>query len=234
MGTHMQDRITITTPDGSFHAHVARPARAVAPAIVVGQEIFGINADMRETCDELAAQGFIAICPDLFWRLEPGVELSHLHDWDRALQLYMAFDRDKGVDDIAATLQAARTLQGASGKVGMMGYCLGGLMTFLTAARRGVDAAVSYYGGDTDKYVQEMPQVASPLLMHLGEEDEFISKDAQRAITTAAQGRANVQVHRYAGCMHAFARHGGTHYDAAAARLANERTQAFFAQHLEG
>ena len=230
----MHDRITITTPDGSFHAHVVRPARAVAPAIVVGQEIFGINADMRETCAELAAQGFIAICPDLFWRQEPGVELSHLHDWDHALRLYMAFDRDKGVADIAATVQVARTLQGASGKVGVMGYCLGGLMTFLTAARTPVDAAVAYYGGETDKYVQEMPAVAGPLLMHLGEEDEFISTDAQRAITNAAHGLANVQVHRYAGCMHAFARHGGTHYDAAAARLANGRTHDFLVRHLQG
>jgi carboxymethylenebutenolidase len=228
----MRNTITITTPDGNFSAYLACPTAAIAPAVVVNQEIFGINADMRETCQELAAQGFIAICPDLFWRQEPGVELSHLSDWPRALALYQAFDRAKGVADIAATLHAARSLPGASGKVGVMGYCLGGLMTFLTAARCGADAAVAYYGAETDQYVSEGPGITAPLLIHLAEEDEFISKDAQKAIIDALAAHPLVEVHRYPGCKHAFARHGGTHFDAQAAALANGRTQAFLARHL--
>lgn len=228
----MNNTITITTPDGNFAAYLARPSAATAPAIVVNQEIFGINSDMRETCQELAAQGFIAICPDLFWRLEPGVELSHLSDWPRALALYQAFDRAKGVADIAATLQTARNLPGASGKAGVMGYCLGGLLTFLTAARSGADAAVAYYGAETDKYVSEAPGITAPLLMHLAEEDEFISKDAQKTIVDALAPHPHMEVHRYPNCNHAFARHGGTHFDARAAALANSRTQAFFARHL--
>ncbi|MGJ7493094.1 dienelactone hydrolase family protein [Variovorax sp. ZT4R33] len=227
--------MTITTPDGDFTAYVARPAQGThsAPAIVVCQEIFGINADLRATCDELAVQGFIAVCPDLFWRLEPGLDLSPDTDWPRALALYQAYDLDTGVDDIAATLEAARRLPGASGKVGLMGFCLGGLMTYLTAARSRVDAAVSYYGGRTEEFLGEAATLASPLLMHLGEEDEFIPKPAQQRIVDALAGRPNVEVYRYPGCMHAFARHGGTHYDAAAARLAHLRTFDFFQARLQ-
>lgn len=227
---------TISTPDGSWAAYVARPkdGAKLAPAIVVCQEIFGINGDMRQSCDELAEQGFIALCPDLFWRLEPGVELSHLTDWPKALSLYQAFDLDAGVRDVAATLAAARTLPGASGKVGVMGYCLGGLLTYLSAARGKVDAAVAYYGGRTDEFLGEADKVTSPLMMHLGEEDEFISKPAQEAIVAALAGKPNVEVYRYPGCMHAFARHGGTHYDAAAAALANGRTFDFLRSRLGG
>jgi carboxymethylenebutenolidase len=227
--------VTVTTPDGDFAAYVARPADGgkPAPAIVVCQEIFGINADLRATCDELAGQGFIALCPDLFWRLEPGLDLSPATDWPRALALYQAYDLDAGVRDVRATLDAARQLPGASGKVGLMGYCLGGLMTYLTAARAPVDAAVAYYGGRTEEFLAEAPALASPLLMHLGEEDEFIAKPAQQAIVNALAGKPNVEVYRYPGCMHAFARHDGAHYDAAAARLANCRTFDFFQARLQ-
>ena len=228
----MSETITITIPDGSFAAYLSRPAAAPAPAIVVVQEIFGINADMRQTCDELASHGFLAICPDLFWRLEPGVELSDKTDWDKALALYEAYDLNTGVIDLMATMKAARTLIGASGKVGLMGFCLGGLMTFLTTAHRAIDAGVAYYGGRTEQHLAEAPGVTGPLLMHLGEEDEFISKEAQRAIIAALKDKPNVEIHTYPGCSHAFVRHGGTHYDAAAAHQATARTLSFFRSNL--
>ncbi len=231
----MSKRITITTADGSFEAYVARPARSPAPAVVVIQEIFGINADLRQTCDELAALGYIALCPDLFWRLEPGVDLSDATEaeWKKGFALYTAFDLDTGVADIDATLAVARSLPGATGKVGLMGYCLGGLMTFLTAARRNsADAAVAYYGGRTDEFVGEGAGLDRPLLMHLAEEDQFISKDAQRTIINALKDKAEVEIHTYPGQKHAFARHNGSHYDAASAKLANGRTLAFFQKHL--
>jgi len=230
----MNETLTITTADGGFHAYVARPAATPAPAIVVLQEIFGVNADLRKTCDELAAQGFLALSPDLFWRMEPGVDLSDGSEaeWKKGFSFYSAYDFNAGVADIAATIAAARRLSGATGKVGVMGFCLGGLMTFLTAARTGADAAVAYYGGGTEQYVGEAGKLATPLLMHLAEEDEYISKDAQRAIRAALDGRPQVEIHSYPGCSHAFARHGGQHYDAAAAAKANARTLAFFQTHL--
>ncbi|PTQ12048.1 carboxymethylenebutenolidase [Sphingomonas oleivorans] len=202
--------------------------------MIILQEIFGINADMKETCEELAGRGFIAICPDLFWRQEPGLELSSWSEaeWEKGLALYAAYDFDAGVSDIAAVIAYARVLAGASGKVGVMGFCLGGLMTFLTAARAQVDCAVAYYGGGTEKYLSEGDGVAAPLLMHLAEEDEFISKEAQARIEAALADKPNVEIHSYAGCNHAFARHSGTHFDAQAADLANNRTWAFFDRHL--
>ena len=230
----MNERITIDTPDGSFGAYVAKPVATPAPAIVVIQEIFGINADLRATCDELAKQGFIAICPDLFWRMQPGVELTDQSkaEWAKAMEFYQNFDIDKGVEDIGAALQVARTYAGSNGKVGVMGFCLGGLMTFLTAARKNPDAAAAYYGGRTNEYVAEFKSVSCPMIMHLGEADEYIPPPAREQITKAAQAHPNVTVYTYAGQNHAFARHKGTHYDEASAKLANQRTYDFFKKHL--
>jgi len=230
----MKDRITIEGRDGAFGAYMARPKTLPAPAVVVLQEIFGVNMDMRETCDELAAQGFIAVCPDLFWRQEPGLDLNHWSDaeWEKGLALYAAYDRDKGVRDIVDTAHAAGQLDGASGKVGVMGFCLGGLMTFLTAAREKIDAAVAYHGGETEKYLDEADKITAPMLMHLAEEDEFISKEAQTKIKAALSNKPNVEIYSYPGCKHAFARHTGTHYNAAAAAKANGRTWQFLHDHL--
>ena len=231
----MNEYITVATPDGSFQAYVARPDTQSAPAIVVIQEIFGVNLDLRDTCDALAAQGYLAISPDLFWRLEPGVDMSDQTEaeWKKAFALYTAFDCDTGVADIAATLAAARALPGANGRVGIMGFCLGGLLTYLATARIGFDASVVYYGGGTEQHLDEAEQIKTPLMIHLGEQDEYIPKPAQTAITAAFADNPLAHVFTYPGCNHAFARHRGTHYDAAAAALANGRTADFFERHLK-
>ena len=230
----MGNYLTINVEDGDFQAYVVRPAVDRAPAVVVVQEIFGINDDMKATCQELADSGYIAVCPDLFWRQEPGLSLSHWTEaeWKKGLELYTAFDFDKGVEDVGAAIDVARRLPGATGKVGVMGYCLGGLMTFLTAARIGADAAVEYYGGGTEKYVAEAAAISTPMIIHLGEEDEFIPHEAQAAIKAAVSGNPKIELFSYPGCSHAFARHTGTRYDAEAAKLANARTWALFAEHL--
>jgi carboxymethylenebutenolidase len=229
------DRTQITTADGSFGAYVAAPAATPAPAIVVIHEVFGVNADLRQTCDELAALGYLAICPDLFWRIEPGLELTDRTQPElaKALMLYNAFDLDAGVRDIGATMAAARGMPGSTGKVGIVGYCLGGLLAFLAAARIGADAAVAYYPGNADKHLQEAGRITTPLLVHLAGEDEYIGKDAQRQIADALQGQPAAQVHRYPGRGHAFARHGGVAYEPDAAGLASERTAAFLALYLK-
>jgi len=230
----MSQTIEIQTEGGAFAAYVARPSSAPAPVVVVLHEIFGVNADIRQTCRELADAGFIAIAPELFWRQERGVELNTLSDaeWKKGFALYTAYDRDTGVRDIVATMRAAEQLEGASGKVAVMGFCLGGLMTYLTAARHTVDAAVAYHGGDTERYLDEARAITAPLLMHLADEDEFISKDAQSQIKAALASVPAATIYSYPGCNHAFARHGGAHYDAQAASLANGRTRSFLAKHL--
>ena len=205
-----------------------------ASAVVVLQELFGVNADIRETCDELAAQGFIAVAPDLFWRQEPGVDLSVNSDadWQHGLRLYKAYDRDAGARDVKDTLNAAAKLPECSGKVAVLGYCLGALMVFLTAVRYGVDVAVAYHGGDTEKYLGEIDGLRAPLLMHLAEEDEFISKPAQAEIKKALATKSSATVYSYPGQNHAFSRHGGAHYNAEAAALAHERTNNFLHREL--
>src|ERR1700719_140564 len=230
----MKDRIAIEGRDGAFYAHIARPKTKPVSAVVVLQELFGVNADIRKTCDELAEQGFVAVSPDLFWRQEPGVDLSVTSeaDWQHGLRLYQAYDRDAGVRDIKDTLNAVAKLPECTSKIAVQGYCLGALMTFLTAVRGQVNAAVAYHGADTEKYLGEVDNLSAPLLMHLGEEDEFISKPAQAEIKAALASKAIATVYSYPGQRHAFARHNGAHYDAAAATLANGRTNEFLNQQL--
>src|ERR1700761_3736822 len=230
----MENHIAIQSPDGEFHAYIARPATLPAPAIVVLQELFGVNADIRATCDELCAQGYIAMAPDLFWRQEPGVDLDvrSEEDWQHGLRLYAAYNREAGVKDIMETVRTAVDLKESTGKVAVMGYCLGALMAFIAAARYEVDAAVAYHGGGTEQYLDEVDGLRAPLLMHLGEEDEFISKAAQAQIKAALAKMPNATVYSYQGQRHAFSRHNGTHYNATAAVLANGRTSEFLNQHL--
>jgi carboxymethylenebutenolidase len=219
---------------GAFGAYIARPAALPAPGVVVLHEVFGVNADIRKTCDELAEQGFVAVAPDLFWRREPGVDLSvnSEPDWQHGLQLYAAYDRDRGAEDISDVLRTVTHLADCTGRVAVMGFCLGGLMAFLTAARFDADAVVAYHGGDTEKYLDEVGSLTAPLLMHLAEEDEFISKAAQAAIKAALASKENATVFSYPGQHHAFARHNGAHYNAEAATLANGRTSSFLSEHL--
>src|SRR5271156_6007658 len=230
----MNDRITIEGREGTFGAYVARPKTLPAPAVVVLHEVFGVNADIRKTCDELAEQGFVAVAPDLFWRQEPGVDLSvnSEPDWQHGLRLNQAYDRDAGARDVKDTANVVAKLPECTAKVAVLGYCLGGLMTFLTAVRYGVDAFVAYHGGDTEKYLGEVDGLHAPLLMHLAEEDEFISKPAQAEIKTALAGKPNATVYSYPGQLHAFTRINGAHFNAAAAALANGRTSEFLNQQL--
>lgn len=230
----MGEMTTIKTQDGDFAAYVARPSNPKAPAVVVIQEIFGVNAVMRGVCDELAAAGFLAVCPDLFWRIEPGVDITDQSEaeWKKAFELYNAFDVDAGVKDIAATIDHVRGLAECSGKVGAVGYCLGGLLAFLTSTRTDADASVGYYGVGIEKHLVEADKLAHPLMIHIAEEDGFVPKEAQALILSKLKNHPQVQAYTYPGRDHAFARVGGEHYDAADAKLANGRTLAFFQQHL--
>lgn len=230
----MGETIAIRTPDGDFTAYVARPEAERAPAIVVIQEIFGVNAVMREITDDLASKGFLAICPDLFWRIEPGIDITDKSEaeWKRAFELFNAFDVDAGIKDISAVIGHARHLQGANGKVGAVGYCLGGLLAFLTATRTDADASVAYYGVGIETRLAEADKLAAPLMLHIAEEDQFVPKAAQEMVLAALKNHPQITLHTYPGRDHAFARVGGEHYDAADAAVANNRTLEFFRKAL--
>lgn len=228
--------ISIPAGDGgSFSAYVAKPAGGgPAPGLVVIQEIFGVNQVMRDLCDGFAAQGWLAVCPDLFWRQEPGVQITDKtqEEWNRAFALMNGMDQDKAVDDLKATLAWLRQNPDCTGKAGSVGYCLGGRLAFMMAARSDSDANVSYYGVGLDGLVGEAASITKPLLMHIAEKDQFVPAEAREKVLAAVKGNPNVTAHVYPGVDHAFARAGGDHFDAEAAELANGRTAAFFKQHL--
>jgi carboxymethylenebutenolidase len=230
----MSERLSVTTPDGTFSAYVARPAPTQAPAVIVIQEIFGVNRVMREVCDRLASEGFLAVCPDLFWRLEPDVDITDQTqaEWDKALDLMGRFDVDAGVEDIRTTIDQVRGGPGCNGKVGAVGYCLGGRLAYLTATRTDGDASVGYYGVGIENYLAEAERLAHPLMLHIAEEDGFVPKAAQGLIIAALKDHPQVTLHTYPGCDHAFARRGGAHYDAQAAATADWRTLAFLRHQL--
>ena len=227
--------IDIAAPDGAtFKGFLATPESGSGAGVIVLQEIFGINYFMRETCHRLAAQGYMALCPDLFWRQEPGIELSDMTEgeWGRAFALYQGFDMDQGVADAGAALEQLRGTDGCSGKVGAVGYCLGGMLAYLVAARTKADASVGYYGVGMQDALGEANKIAAPHMMHLAELDQFCPPEAQSAIKDGLAGNTSVTIHSYKNVDHAFARTGGEHFDGAAAQQANARTAEFFAQNL--
>lgn len=225
--------ITIKSKDGGdFMGYLALPPGGRGAGVVVIQEIFGVNDVMRGIADDWAAQGYVALCPDLFWRQEPGIQISDKSEaeWARAFELFNGFDLAKGVDDLDATIEHLRTLDGCTGKVGSVGFCLGGRLAFLTATRTKVDAAVGYYGVMLEEHVGEV--LKAPVVLHIATEDGFVPKENQAKVHAALDGNAKATLYDYQGNDHAFARMGGEHYDAAAAALARQRTADFFTKYL--
>ncbi len=226
--------ISIPSEDGTFSGYLAIPEAGSGPGLVVLQEIFGVNAIMRDICDDLAAHGFTALCPDLFWRIEPGIQLTDRseQEWQRAFELFNAFDVDTGVKDIAAALSFLRTHSACSGKVGTIGFCLGGLLAYLSATRTDCDAAVGFYGVSIADRLAEAEKITHPLMLHIAGRDSFVPPEAQEAMKKGLGPNPLVTLHVYPEQEHAFARKGGEHYDEGAARAAFERSYAFLKEHL--
>ena len=219
--------IQSTDGTGTFTAYVALPPSGKGPAVVICQEIFGVNATMREVADGFAQEGFVAVVPDLFWRLEPGVQLDYTPDgWQKAFGFFNNFDQAVGTQDIAATLRDARALPECQDydKAGVVGYCLGGKMAYLAACRTDAAVSVGYYGTGIENKLEEMDNIQGQLVLHFAGNDEYCPPEAQAKIRAAAEGRANVAIYDYPGVQHAFSRPRGDHYDAAADALARERT----------
>ena len=226
--------ITINTASGAMGGYLAMPASGRGPGLVVIQEIFGVNKVMRDLADGYAARGYMALCPDLFWRIQPGVQLTDKTDgeWQQAFDLMKKFDAKTGVEDIQATITALRAMEGCTGKVGAVGYCLGGLLAYLTAARTNVDASVGYYGVNIQTMLGESANIKKPLMLHIAGKDEYVPPPAQKQIIDGLKANTQVTIHTYPEMDHAFSRPGGKHYDHANAELANGRTATFFRQYL--
>lgn len=226
--------ITITGPDGTFGAYLAVPDTHKGPGVVVIQEIFGVNKVIRDIADGLAAQGYFALAPDLFWRIEPNVQITDKSEaeWKKAFDLFQKFNVDLGAKDIQTTLTHLRGVPGAGPKVGTIGYCLGGLLAFLSSARTNTDASVGYYGVSIDRHLNEKDQIKKPLMLHIAGKDQFVPPVAQQLMIDGLKGNSHVAIHTYPECDHAFARVGGQHFDKKAADQANKRTAEFLRTNL--
>lgn len=226
--------VTALNGEGSFEAYRAEPETTPRAAIVVIQEVFGVNPGIRQKCDRLAAQGYLAIAPDLFWRIKPGVELNPdvPEELQAGLDLFGQFNQDAGIRDIEATIHRARELLGGTGKVGAVGYCLGGRLAFMTACRTDVDASVGYYGVGIDGLLGEKHAIANPVLLHIPTEDGFVDKATQAAMHAGLDDHPKVTLYDYVGEDHGFATEMGDRRSEASAQLADKRTAAFFAEHL--
>ncbi|MEP9358923.1 dienelactone hydrolase family protein [Sphingomonas sp. KR3-1] len=236
----MSDMIEIQTIDGSgsFQAYVAKPEGTPRAAVIVIQEIFGVNPGIRQKCDDWAAKGYLSLAPDLFWRLEPGIQLDAdvPEQFQQALGLMGKFNQDAGIRDIEATIKAARALLGDAGKdggkVGVVGFCLGGRLAFMTATRTDSDASVGYYGVGIDNLLGEKHGIARPVLMHIPQADHFVSPEAQAAMHAGLDDHPKVTLFDYAGEDHGFADTFGKRRSDEAAKLADQRTADFFAENL--
>jgi len=220
--------------DGGFGAYLAEPDGAPKGAIVVIQEIFGVNEGIRRKCDHWASLGYVGVAPDLFWRLQPNVDLDpdQPEQFQEALGLMQRFDQDKGIADIEATIRDARSRLPGGGKVGCVGYCLGGRLAFMTAARTDIDASVGYYGVGLEGLMGEKHAIAHPVMLHIAGDDHFVTADKQALVHEGLDDHPKVTIHDYPGQDHGFAAEMGNRRSENAARLADSRTEAFFAQHI--
>lgn len=214
-------------------AYVARPAGTPKAAIIVIPEIFGVNEGIRRKADSWAAKGYLAVAPDIFWRFAPGVELNP--DVEAELQeafgYFGQFDPDLGVQDIEAAIHWIRRSEGVA-KVGCTGYCLGGRMAYMAAARTDIDASVGYYGVMIDQMLGESHAIANPLMLHIPTADHFVGPEAQAAIHAGLDSHPRVTLHDYPGLDHGFAAEMGDRRNEEGAALADGRTEAFLAEHL--
>jgi carboxymethylenebutenolidase len=219
--------------DATFGAYIAQPDGSPRGAIIVIQEIFGVNPGIRQKCDKLAAEGYLAVAPDLFWRLQPETSLDPdvESEFTTALDLMGKFNQDAGIRDIEATIRHIRSTHGVA-KVGCVGYCLGGRLAFMTAARTDIDASVGYYGVGIDGLLGEKHAIAKPLMLHIPTADGFVPRETQAAMHEGLGDHPKVTLHDYEGLDHGFATETGKRRHEEAAQLADSRTAAFFAEHL--
>src|ERR1700722_6315516 len=223
-------RIDIAARDGgTFKAYLTVPASGSGPGILLLQEIFGVNKSMREVADYYAEEGYVVLAPDLFWRLEPGIELGYSEaDFGKAFGYYQRFDANQSIKDADDALKVLRARPECKGKVGALGFCLGGKLAYLVAARTNVDCAVSYYGVGIEADLAEAGDVKGPMVFHFAELDKYAPAEAREQIKGAFKGRSDIEFYLYPGCDHAFAAPERTSFNKPATLMAHSRSIALF------
>ena len=216
----------VSADGGPFGGYLALPAGdGPAPAVIVILEIRGVNANLRAICDGYAAQGYLAVAPDLLWRIQP--DLDYDPDtpagWDLAMKIHAGFDEAKAVDDLKATLAWIRRHPRSNGIVGTVGYCLGGRLAFMMATQSDADANISYYGVGLDGLLGDLGKVTKPLVIHIADKDAFFPPEGRAAVVAATKGNSHAVSYVYPNADHAFARVNGIHWDGRSATIANGR-----------
>lgn len=221
----MGSTIQLTASDGhEFAAYRADPDATPKGALVVIQEIFGVNAHIRSVCDGFAAEGYVAVAPALFDRIERGVELGYDEaDRERGRAIRGQIDWDDVLKDVAAAADAVR----AAGRTGVVGYCYGGSVAWLAATRLDFDAAVSYYGANVAEFADEKPNC--PVIMHIGDQDASIPADKIEVIKAA---QPDIPVYIYEGAGHGFNCDARDSFDELAATIARQRTINFLNRYI--
>lgn len=225
----MGQTISISAHDGgAFNGYLALPASGKGPGVIVGQEIFGVNGNIRKVADRFAEAGYVALAPDLFWRIQPGIELGYdPQSFQKAFDYMGQFDQAKGIDDIAASIDALRQRDEVQGKgIGFVGFCLGGRLAYLAAARTDLAVSVGYYGVNIEQNLDEAKNIKGRLVLHFAERDKYATPEKLAAIFPVLEKLPKAELYRYPNADHAFARFNGEHYDEAAAKLAWQRTLA--------
>ena len=225
--------VRIPSSDGEFSGYLALPRKGRGPGVVVLQEIFGVNASVRKVCDHLTARQFTVLAPELYWRTNPGVELAET-DYETARPIRAKTDDNKASGDAAAAMEFLRHHESCTGKVGVVGYCWGGLISYLTAVQHKPDAAVGYYGVGIDKKLDLAKNLSCPLMLHYAGQDQFAGPDVAKQVRETFKGDPRATVWEYPNAGHAFARPDGAHFEAKSADLADMRTVSFLVEHLFG
>ena len=232
--------IDIPSFDGhTFQAWLAlppeTPRRDPAPGLVVLQEIWGVNAHIRAVAEQYASDGYVVLAPDLFWRMQPRVDLGYDEDGTK-----QAYGFRKGIDlaladrDIASTVAVLKAMPEVTGGTAAVGYCMGGMLAYRAAAQAGIDCAVCYYGGGIAQQLDLARSITVPMHMHFGDLDTHITADQVVGIRAALADHANVRIDRYAAADHGFNCWARPSYHQQSAALAHGRSLAFFATHLGG
>jgi carboxymethylenebutenolidase len=228
--------IRVPMKGGEMGAHVAFPERTPAGAVIAIMEIWGVNDTMRRHAQEFADAGFVCLVPDLFWRQQPGVELSDRNPEHvrKAFDLYYDFDYDLGVRDMEDTVSFLKQIPECSGKVGTVGYCLGGKLCYLMCCRTDIDCAVAYYGTYIEHRIGEAKNLHRPFMLHMALKDRWVQAEVNDLLERRLAPIPCVTIHKYPGADHAFARHGGVTYSKPEADRALSLTVEFFRKHLSG
>jgi carboxymethylenebutenolidase len=225
----------VRTPDGVLDAHVVLPEAGFGPGILVLQEIFGVGDYIKESAERLAGLGYVALAPDLYWRIEPGIALAHDEDGLRhAFQVSQKLEHELAVRDSIDALNTLRGLPEVSdGRAGVLGFCLGGTLAFHVAVQSEPDVAVCYYGSGIAGALEEAEAITCPVLFHFGGQDPYIPREQVDAVCAFAQSRPGMECHVQPDAGHAFDNHAAPMFSQPeAAARAWEITKEFLARTL--